>query len=62
VLRALAERGLAGGRFPVVLRLAGVGEERARALCAAAGVEYHADDLTLEQAAARMVEVMRATA
>jgi succinyl-CoA synthetase beta subunit len=62
VLRALAERGLAGSRFPVVLRLAGVGEERARALCAAAGVEYHADDLTLEQAAARMVEVMRATA
>jgi succinyl-CoA synthetase beta subunit/citryl-CoA synthetase large subunit len=60
VLRALAERGLTGGSFPVVMRLAGVGEDRARELCAAAGVEYHADDLTLEQAAARMVAVMRA--
>jgi succinyl-CoA synthetase beta subunit/citryl-CoA synthetase large subunit len=60
VLRALAERGLIGGRFPVVVRLAGVGEARARTLCAAAGVEYHADDLTLEEAATRMVEVLRA--
>jgi succinyl-CoA synthetase beta subunit/citryl-CoA synthetase large subunit len=58
-LRALAERGLTGGGFPVVMRLAGVGEDRARALCAAAGVEYHADDLTLEEAAARMVGRMR---
>lgn len=62
VLRALAERGLTGGGFPVVMRLAGVGEARARALCAAAGVEYHADDVTLEEAAARMVAVMRAVA
>ena len=58
-LRALDERGLTGGRFPVVMRLAGVGEDRARALCEAAGVEYHADDLTLEEAAARMVAATR---
>jgi succinyl-CoA synthetase beta subunit/citryl-CoA synthetase large subunit len=60
-LRALDELGLTGGRFPVVMRLAGVGEERARALCAAAGVEYHADDVTLEEASARMVKRMRSS-
>jgi succinyl-CoA synthetase beta subunit/citryl-CoA synthetase large subunit len=59
VLRALAERDLTGGRFPVLMRLAGVGEARARALCQKAGVEYHADDVTLEEAAALMVERMR---
>jgi succinyl-CoA synthetase beta subunit len=62
VARALAERGWDHGRLPVVVRLAGVGEARARAICAAAEIEYHADDLTLEEAAARMVAVMRAAA
>lgn len=62
VTRALAERGLDGGRFPVVVRLAGVGEERARTLCQAAGIEYHADDITLDEAASLMVQRMREAA
>ncbi len=45
--------------FPAVVRLAGVGEEEARKIFGEIGVEYYGEELTMEDAAARMVERMR---
>jgi succinyl-CoA synthetase beta subunit/citryl-CoA synthetase large subunit len=46
-------------KFPAVLRLAGVHDTEARRLCTAAGLEYHGDDITMEDTARIIVEKMR---
>ena len=46
-------------KFPAVLRLAGVHDAEARRLCTAAGLEYHGDDITMEDTAHIIVEKMR---
>lgn len=58
VLRALRDLKLDPGPFPVVMRLAGVNESKAQEILAGTGIEYHGDDLTMEEAAQRMLERM----
>jgi succinyl-CoA synthetase beta subunit/citryl-CoA synthetase large subunit len=45
--------------FPTVVRLAGVHEGEAKKLCEQAGIEYHGDDITMEDTARIMVEKMK---
>lgn len=59
VIRALEELRIDPKCFPVVVREAGVNEEKAREVFAAAGVEYYGDEVTMSEAARRMVEKMR---
>ncbi|MBI3077625.1 MAG: acetate--CoA ligase family protein [Deltaproteobacteria bacterium] len=60
LLRAFQELGIHPATFPVVVRLAGVNEAEARRLLEQAGIEYHGDDVTMEDACLVMVEKMRA--
>ena len=46
-------------KFPAVLRLAGVHDAEAGRLCIEAGLEYHGDDITMEDTARIIVEKMR---
>ncbi|MDI6893108.1 MAG: ATP-grasp domain-containing protein [Bacillota bacterium] len=59
VVRALDELGLDARSFPVVAREAGVNEERARRLFQDRGVEYYGDEITLAEAARRIVARVR---
>jgi len=59
VIRAIKELGIDLGKFPVVVREAGVNEAEARRLFDEFGIEYHGDDITLTEAARRMVYRMR---
>lgn len=59
VVRALEEFQIDRRAFPVVVREAGVNEPRAREIFAAAGVEYYGDEISMTEAARRMVEKMR---
>lgn len=58
IIRAFKDMSIDPAKFPVVIRLAGVNEPRARELFGAAGIEYHGDDITMEDAAKLMVEKM----
>jgi succinyl-CoA synthetase beta subunit len=46
-------------KFPAVLRLAGVHDAEARRLCTEAGLEYHGDDITMEDTARIIVDRMK---
>ena len=46
-------------KFPAVLRLAGVHDAEARRLCTEAGLEYHGDDITMEDTARIIVDKMK---
>ena len=46
-------------RFPTVLRLAGVHDSEAKKLCIEAGLEYHGDDITMEDTARIIVDKMK---
>jgi succinyl-CoA synthetase beta subunit/citryl-CoA synthetase large subunit len=46
-------------KFPAVLRLAGVNDAEARELCTEAGLEYHGDDITMEDTARIIVDKMK---
>ncbi|MDN5346936.1 MAG: succinyl-CoA synthetase beta subunit [Clostridia bacterium] len=59
IIRALKEKGVNLAKFPVVIREAGINEAEARRLCTEAGLEYYGEEITLTQAAKRMVEKMR---
>lgn len=59
VVSALAEMGIDPKVFPVVVREAGTHDEEGRQIFAAAGIEYHGDDISLDEAALLMVEKMR---
>lgn len=59
VTRALKEMNIDPQKFPVVVREAGVNEAEAREIFARAGIEYYGDEITMTQAAKRMVEKMR---
>lgn len=59
VLRALEEMKIDPRVFPVVVREAGVNEQVARELFQGKSVEYYGDEITLTQAAQRMVARMR---
>ncbi|MDW7673995.1 MAG: ATP-grasp domain-containing protein [Bacillota bacterium] len=59
VVRALTEMNIDPKKFPVVVREAGVNELEARRIFSEAGVEYYGDEVTLTEAAQRMVNRMR---
>ena len=46
-------------KFPAVLRLAGVHDAEARKLCTEAGLEFHGDDITMEDTARIIVDKMK---
>jgi len=59
IIGAFKDLNIDPGKFPAVLRLAGVHDAEARRLCTEAGLEYHGDDITMEDTARIMVEKMR---
>ncbi|MHB1419055.1 MAG: succinate--CoA ligase subunit beta [Bacillota bacterium] len=59
VVRALKELQIDPAKFPVVVREAGVNEDTARQLFNEYGVEYYGDEITMTQAARRMIEKMK---
>ncbi len=59
VIGALHDVGLNGATFPVVVREAGVGQERGAALFKAENCRYYDENCSLAEAAAHMVEAMR---
>ncbi|MHB1126447.1 MAG: ATP-grasp domain-containing protein [Bacillota bacterium] len=61
VIRALQELHIEPAKYPVVVREAGVNEDTARQLFSEYGVEYYGDEITMTQAARRMIEKMRET-
>lgn len=60
IVRALEEMDVNPAVFPVVVREAGVNDAAAREIFTAAGVEYYGDDVTMTEAAVRMVRRMEA--
>lgn len=61
VKAAFEALGIGPQGFPAVVRLAGVGEEEARKIFQGIGIEYYGEEVTMEDAASRMVERMRET-
>jgi succinyl-CoA synthetase beta subunit/citryl-CoA synthetase large subunit len=59
IIGAFQDLNIDPAKFPAVLRLAGVHDTEARRLCTAAGLEYHGDDITMEDTARIIVEKMR---
>jgi succinyl-CoA synthetase beta subunit/citryl-CoA synthetase large subunit len=59
IIGAFEDLNIDPAKFPAVLRLAGVHDAEARRLCTAAGLEYHGDDITMEDTARIIVEKMR---
>lgn len=59
VIRALTDMGVDPSQFPVVVREAGTHDEQGKQIFQAAGIEYHGEDITLDEAARLMVKKMR---
>ena len=61
VVKAFQELSIDLRKFPTIVRLAGVNDSEAKKLCSDAGIEYHGDDITMEDAARLMVDKMKST-
>ena len=59
VVRALEELDKDPEEFPIVVRYAGVNDERGQEIFESAGIEYHGEDITMPEAARMMVEKIR---
>ncbi|MFH1351868.1 MAG: ATP-grasp domain-containing protein [Pseudomonadota bacterium] len=59
IISAFQEMGIDVKKFPIVIRLAGVNEAAAKKILTEAEIEYHGDDITMEDAARMMVEKMK---
>jgi len=59
VVRALKELDKDPQEFPIVVRYAGVNDERGQEIFESAGIEYHGEDITMPEAARMMVEKIR---
>lgn len=59
VVRALKELDKDPEEFPIVVRYAGVNDERGQEIFESAGIEYHGEDITMPEAARMMVEEIR---
>jgi succinyl-CoA synthetase beta subunit/citryl-CoA synthetase large subunit len=57
-IKAIQELNIDATRFPTVVRLPGVNDTEARRLFGEAGIEYHGDDITMEDAARMIVNKM----
>jgi succinyl-CoA synthetase beta subunit/citryl-CoA synthetase large subunit len=59
IVRAIKDKGIDPGKFPVVVRYAGVNDAVGREIFTTAGIEYYGDDVTMNMAARKMVEKMK---
>jgi succinyl-CoA synthetase beta subunit/citryl-CoA synthetase large subunit len=59
VVRAIEELGINPDNFPIIVREAGVNEERAKIIFDKYNIEYYSDEITLTEAAEKMVEKMK---
>ncbi|MDQ0340776.1 succinyl-CoA synthetase beta subunit/citryl-CoA synthetase large subunit [Caldalkalibacillus uzonensis] len=59
IVRALKDMNIDLSKFPVVVREAGVNDEEGRRIFLEAGVEYYGEEITLMQAAEKMVQRMK---
>ena len=59
IIGAFKDLNIDPDKFPAVLRLAGVHDAEARRLCTEAGLEYHGDDITMEDTARIIVQKMK---
>ncbi|MFC1916055.1 ATP-grasp domain-containing protein [Chloroflexota bacterium] len=59
VIRAIEDLNIDVKHFPIIVRLAGVNEPEARKLFGEAGIEYHGDDITMEDAAWLIINRMK---
>lgn len=59
IIKAVQDLKIDAKKFPIVIRLAGVNEPEAQKLFQEAGVEYHGDDITMEDAARLIVDKMK---
>ena len=59
VVRAITDVDINPHKFPIVVREAGVNEEIARAIFNKYKIEYYSDEITLTEAAEKMVEKMK---
>lgn len=59
VVRAITDVGINPDKFPIIVREAGVNEERARAIFNKYKIEYYSDEITLTEAAEKTVEKMK---
>lgn len=61
ITRAFKELGLDPQKFPSMVRLAGVNDSEATKIFSEANIEYHKDDITMEDAARLIIEKMEQT-
>lgn len=59
IIKAVQELKIDVKKFPMMIRLAGVNEPEAKRLFLEAGIEYHGDDITMEDAARLIVDKMK---
>lgn len=59
VIRAFQDMGFDLKTFPAVVRIAGVNDGEAKKLFLETGIEYHGDDITMEDAALLIVDKMK---
>jgi len=58
IVKAVEELAIDLDQFPIVVREAGVNDEEGKRIFEAAGITYHGEDVTIEQAAAEMARRM----
>jgi succinyl-CoA synthetase beta subunit len=59
IVRAIKELGIDPKTFPIVVREAGVNDEEGRRIFEEAGITYFGEEVTIEEAAAKMIEKMK---
>jgi len=59
IIQAFEEKRIDVKKFPVVIRLAGVNDAKAREIFQSAGIEYYGDDITMEDAAKIIIDRMK---
>jgi succinyl-CoA synthetase beta subunit/citryl-CoA synthetase large subunit len=59
VVRAITDVGINPHKFPIIVREAGVNEEKARSIFDKYKIEYYSDEITLTEAAEKMVKKIK---
>jgi succinyl-CoA synthetase beta subunit len=59
IVRAIQELAVDPQKFPIVVREAGVNDAEGKKIFQAAGITYYGEDVTIEEAAAKMIQKMK---
>ncbi|MBO8172236.1 MAG: succinate--CoA ligase subunit beta [Bacillaceae bacterium] len=59
IVKAVKEMGIDPEQFPIVVREAGVNDAEGKRIFEEAGITYYGEEVTIEQAAAKMIERMK---